>query len=78
MSKPILKTPPAECDICHGPIGTVFYDFKTKMGPWANGCPECYERYRFFSATGMGKGQKYQRNETTGHYELTKGGFNVE
>jgi hypothetical protein len=34
------------------------YDFKTKQGPWAYGCADCWEEYRAYPHLGMGKGQK--------------------
>lgn len=34
------------------------YDFKTKYGPWANGCHKCYHEHRAHPELGTGKGQK--------------------
>lgn len=39
---------------------TAEYDFKTKMGPWANGCQEAWEDNRMFEELGIGKGQKLE------------------
>jgi hypothetical protein len=33
------------------------YDFKTIMGPWANGCLEHYQAFRAFPDLGVGKAQ---------------------
>ncbi len=43
------------CDIC-GRINAT-YDFKTKQGPWANGCKRCYLIHRLYDTLGTGKGQ---------------------
>jgi hypothetical protein len=44
------------CNFCHdGTPGP--YDFKTVMGPWANGCYEHYRYHAAFSTLGEGKGQ---------------------
>lgn len=40
---------------CEGPAR---YDFKTKGGPWANGCERHYRAYRAFRELGTGKGQR--------------------
>jgi hypothetical protein len=47
-----------KCDFCHdrydipGP-----YDFKTRMGPWAHGCPQHWLEFRAYPELGQGKGQ---------------------
>jgi len=48
------------CDICaqNGMETPAEYDFKTKMGPWANACEPHWIRYRAFAELGTGKGQK--------------------
>lgn len=38
------------------------FDFKTQMGPWANGCNLHYERYRLYMDLGTGKGQRLVLN----------------
>lgn len=43
------------CDFCGKEAE---YDFKTKMGPWANGCQEDWEQNRYFTGLGLGMGQK--------------------
>lgn len=48
------------CDFCarDGNEFPAKYDFKTRMGPWANGCEGHWVYYRAFPALGTGKGQK--------------------
>ena len=48
-------TTPKRCDFCGA---EALYDFKTQMGPWANGCQEDYEAYRLYQNLGTGMGQK--------------------
>lgn len=48
-------TRPKKCDFCPKQAE---YDFKTQMGPWANGCLEHYETYRLYLNLGTGMGQK--------------------
>lgn len=43
------------CDFGCGEPGA--YDFKTRMGPWANGCEAHWEQYRASETLGVGKGQ---------------------
>lgn len=52
-------TPPEECDICGVKITTGFIDGKTRMGPWANMCPSCFQTHGV--GLGLGKGQAYER-----------------
>jgi hypothetical protein len=62
----------SKCDICGKRIkGRVkwFVDGKTRMGPWALMCPQCFELDGV--GLGIGLGQKY--NGTTA--ELIEGGF---
>lgn len=42
------------CDFCFNPAS---YDGKTKMGPWANMCEDCFKKYGV--GLGTGKGQKF-------------------
>ncbi len=53
-TNPSTQEPTMTCDFCEKPA---LYDFKTKMGPWANGCKDHYRRYRAFKELGVGKGQ---------------------
>ncbi len=43
------------CQTCNGNLGSVMYDEKTTMGPWANMCHRCHLAY------GVGIGQKYRK-----------------
>ena len=49
---------PEKCDICKGNMGTVFYDCKTKSGPWGNLCHSCFKVHGI--RLGYGFGQKYR------------------
>lgn len=42
------------CDFCEKPAK---YDFKTKIGLWANGCKDHYLAHRAYEKLGIGKGQ---------------------
>jgi hypothetical protein len=44
-----------KCDFC--PL-TASFDFKTWLGPWANGCTAHWQMYRAFPDLGTGKGQR--------------------
>src|SRR5215471_5085314 len=48
---------PAHCDMCHAFLPNVYYDAKTRMGPWANMCPACFRCLGIGLGTGLG--QKY-------------------
>ena len=43
-----------QCNFCEKPG---MYDFKTVMGPWANGCYEHYRQYAQHPTLGVGMGQ---------------------
>src|SRR6478735_4259544 len=71
---------PKMCDFPHpslpGNLGApgrveARYDFKTKQGPWANGCTDHYFQHRLYGELGMGKGQRLQMRkvETLGKEE---------
>ena len=45
------------CDFCTTAI-VARYDFKTKMGPWANGCFMHWEQFRANDSLGTGLGQR--------------------
>jgi hypothetical protein len=49
-----------KCDFCEKVDPPVIFDFKTKYGPWAWGCADCYTKHRLFPNLGVGKGQKYE------------------
>jgi len=38
--------------------GEEMFDFKTRYGPWANGCTHHYTAHRRYDELGLGKGQK--------------------
>ena len=50
---------PEKCEICEKPIVYVFYDAKTKQGPWASVCSECLVKY--CRGMAQGKGQRYEK-----------------
>jgi len=63
MSDRVTITKPKYCDFCkHPSSGTLQvvaeYDFKTKQGPWANGCYMHWVQYRAYPDLGTGKGQR--------------------
>ncbi len=39
------------------------YDFRTKMGPWANGCEAHYQEHRAHPHLGVGHGQLWITKE---------------
>ncbi len=56
-------TRPKYCDFCKHPCNgarqvIALYDFKTRMGPWANACEEHYLEYRYHPDLGTGLGQR--------------------
>lgn len=57
--------PPSICDLCGNSFGNIFYDFKTKAGPWANGCTGCFNRHQ--GVLGHGRGQKFVKHDD-GHF----------
>lgn len=52
--------PPQRCDICHAVLEDEFYDSKTRRGPWAYMCFDCWLLYGI--GLGAGKGQLYRRS----------------
>ena len=54
----VPKLPP--CDFCKEDALVMYqeahYDFRTRMGPWANGCRECFKKYGI--GLGLGFGQE--------------------
>lgn len=58
------------CDICNKGNLTSYVDGATRMGPWANMCPSCYEKYGV--GLGIGRGQLYRLDGD--HYVQEKGG----
>jgi hypothetical protein len=61
---------PTQCDIDKRPITTEFVDGKTTVGPWANMCPQCFQRYGV--GIGTGRGQRYVKQED-GRFMKTEG-----
>ena len=52
---PVPELP--SCDFCRD--GTeAHWDFRTKMGPWANGCDRHFEEHRVSANTGVGFAQR--------------------
>lgn len=56
-----LSPPPEKCDTCDGPIGRVFYDAKTRMGPWGCLCATCFTLGPGLGKLGTGLGQEYKK-----------------
>jgi hypothetical protein len=58
-AKKWLGTWPAYCDLCNTDLTEqyVFFDAKTKQGPWALLCQECVLDYGI--GIGLGRGQMY-------------------
>jgi len=54
-----IGTLPEKCDLCGLKLKSqkFFVDGRTRMGPWANMCPRCFEQYGV--GLGTGAGQKY-------------------
>lgn len=48
------------CDICGLHCEDVLIDAKTKKGPWATMCENCFKKYGIKIAPGFG--QKYKRD----------------
>jgi hypothetical protein len=55
MSAQVTVTALPACDFGPEPAE---YDFKTKFGPWANGCERHWKEMRAFPTLGTGQGQK--------------------
>jgi hypothetical protein len=52
-----------KCDICEASIAdTEFVDAKTRMGPWALMCMDCWVEVGAYRTFGLGKGQHYDRH----------------
>lgn len=52
------------CDFCHHDITGVLYDAKTKYGPWATMCHDCFTKHGY-GGLGLGRGQRYQEFNNT-------------
>lgn len=49
------------CDTCPRPIVSVFYDMKTKQGPWGCLCTDCAFHGDGVAQLGTGLGQRYEK-----------------
>jgi hypothetical protein len=67
-----LSPVPGFCETCDGPIDKVFYDAKTKEGPWACMCKTCFTLGPGLNKLGTGFGQEYTENKF-GHWIKTGG-----
>lgn len=58
-AKAWIGTMPEKCDLCGLKLKTqkFWVDGRTRMGPWANMCPRCFEQNGV--GLGLGAGQKY-------------------
>lgn len=54
---------PERCETCDTPIGNVFYDAKTEMGPWACMCPSCQTLGPGLGKVGQGIGQEFTKSK---------------
>lgn len=71
LKKHWMSPAPEKCDVCETPITTVFYDMKTKQGPWGCLCPSCAMLGPGIGKTGLGFGQKYELQD--GKFYKTEG-----
>ena len=58
-----LSKPPTRCETCSNDIKSIFYDAKTRMGPWACMCSMCFYIGPGIGQLGTGFGQKYELQE---------------
>lgn len=65
-----LGSLPIYCDICGHDVKQEFVDGKTKHGPWANMCMNCFKEHGIKLGTGFG--QHYKLDET-GKYAKMEG-----
>lgn len=61
--RPAHPNPPNKCDACRRKILDVFYDMRTRSGPWANLCAPCALDGVGIGKCGEGQGQKYIKFE---------------
>lgn len=52
MSKEVKVRELPQCDLCGA---EAHYDAKTRQGPWAYLCPECFGEYGVGLGTGLGQ-----------------------
>jgi len=60
-----------QCDVCREEITETLMDCKTKRGPWATLCSECY-LYEGIGL-GMGLGQMYRQASPDGPFLQVRG-----
>jgi hypothetical protein len=53
---------PKSCEICGKPIKKVFYDARTRRGPWALMCEKCFTTGPGTGKLGIGLGQEYAQD----------------
>lgn len=58
------------CDFCHSEITGTLYDAKTKHGPWATMCHDCFTKHGY-GKLGIGLGQRY--HESDGKFTKVEG-----
>ena len=58
MTDTALISRPKTCDFHPNEDHEAQYDFKTRQGPWGNGCQEAFDLNRAFDTLGTGKGQR--------------------
>lgn len=68
-----LSPVPTKCDTCGQPIVKVFYDARTKRGPWACMCEKCQKEGPGVNQVGTGIGQEYTEDEASGYWVKTAG-----
>ena len=62
---------PATCDLCGRSITSAFVDGKTTRGLWGNMCSICHALHGV--GLGVGRGQRYERDEVDGRYVKVAG-----
>lgn len=62
MGKKWLGPIPTRCDLDNAELKGTFVDGKTRGGPWANMCEQCFSKHGV--GLGTGRGQRY--DATTG------------
>lgn len=72
-----------ECDLCKvapvtDPPNVAAYDGKTRMGPWAYMCEECFKVYGIGLGLGVGQRLVLRESEEEGPRQLTLPGMEVK
>ena len=55
-----------DCDFCQPTPVPAYADGKTTMGPWANMCKPCFEKYGI--GLGLGRGQELLQAPSANNY----------